>query len=817
MPATNVVLRRRIVDRLASATDARITVILAPAGYGKSTAVQQFIATRSNPHIIFSARPDDKALIGFARGLLESSPLLSRLALPSLNGAYASAMRAGEPGHALAEWLMMFLRELPADTLIAIDDAQFGNDDPQTTRFVAALVDGTKDPVKWLIALRSAHDLPLGEWLAQGEMELPLDSVDLAFTAGDLRNLVGAMGLTGVAESVLDQWLAALDGWPAAILLALSTGISEFGVPPPGLTADDIFALLADRFFATLSDRERAFLKVASKVRNIDPALFLAAGIADVHQLSAGLVDAGVLVPYGSDRAALRLHDLFVARVDESPSDPYDETWLSWAHRICELLEERGRISEALELSLRLSDVTRATAIVRNHGFSLWGSLQADLIGRTIAFINSGPSPQTDPVILNLQATQMYRHGNVTDGARFAIEALRHATDPLTKARIAAQQTIGSIIAQRLPPIDLALLDVDAGSDALAVADIAGAQAMLLAVNGSYSKVRQVISETIQRLQLLPDSVFALIQFSLYACSASWLTGELDDAVEYSEAAVRGANDIGQLGVVTYGYSYLILIGLARGDEINGVLDFAKERARFELRSGHMQTMGLSRFFRLVVAVAAGDDLSIADIEREIRQAASPEFARQFYGGRAKDIAIRYTWNGSFAEAQELAAVAAPNMALQEDLVRLGAVAMYAAAAGQREEALATIAKIEDVVQTLTFYGVGHQLWRNLCRVYEALAFLILRDEDGARRCLALVDGYTGPLVGGIEAVARGLAEHNIARSREGLQLIRRRGYLGYARMLEQIERCIASARAGTTNTKTAKRARTTNTATSKL
>src|SRR5450631_4074411 len=159
----NLLLRRRIVDRLASAADARVTVILAPTGYGKSTAIQQFIATRSGPHIVFSARPDDKALIGFARGLIESSPPLSRLALPSLNGAYASAMRSGEPGSVLAEWLMMFLRELPADTLIAIDDAQFGNDDPQTTQFVATLVDGTKDAVKWLIAIRSAHDdLPLG-------------------------------------------------------------------------------------------------------------------------------------------------------------------------------------------------------------------------------------------------------------------------------------------------------------------------------------------------------------------------------------------------------------------------------------------------------------------------------------------------------------------------------------------------------------------------------------------------------------------------------------------------------------------------------
>ena len=51
-------------------------------------------------------------------------------------------------------------------------------------------------------------------------------------------------------------------------------------------------------------------------------------------------------------------------------------------------------------------------------------------------------------------------------------------------------------------------------------------------------------------------------------------------------------------------------------------------------------------------------------------------------------------------------------------------------------------------------------------RVDVALAW-ILRDEDGARRCRALVDGYTGPLAGGMEYVARGLAERNIARSRQ--------------------------------------------------
>src|SRR5664279_5359021 len=717
----NIILRRRIVDRLASATDARITVILAPAGYGKSTAVQQFIATRSGPHIVFSARPDDKALIGFARGLIESSHPLSRLALPSLNGAYSSAMRSGEPGRSLAEWMMMFVRELPADTLIAIDDAQFGNDDPQTTRFIAALVDGTKDRTRWLIAIRSAYNLPLGEWFAQGDMGLPLDSIDLAFTADELRSLVGTMELKDVAGSVLDQWRDALDGWPTAILLALSSGIFELGAPPPGLTADELFPVLADRFFEMLTDRQRAFLKVAVKLRNIDPALCLAAGITDVHQLSAGLVRAGVLVPYGSDRTALRLHDLFVARVE---SDLYNETWLSWAHRICELLEERGRISDALELSLKLNDVSRAVAIVRNHGFSLWGSLHSDLINRTIAFVNAAGTPQTDPVILMLQATHIYRNGNVTDGTRLGIQALRLDTDPVTRARIAAHQTIGSIVAQRLPPIDPALLDVDAGSDALAVAEIAGAQALQLAVARSYLRAREVISATIRRLQQLPNSAFALVQYYLYACSASWIIGDLDEAVEYSETAVRGANDLGQLGLVTYGYSYLIMVALARGEEMAILYEYTKERSRNEWRSGFMQTMGLSRLFHLAVAVAAGDDVSIAQTDRELSQAASPEFTRQFYDSRAKDFAIRYTWNGSFREAQKLTAIAAPNLVAQEDLVRLGALAMYAAAAGDRDDSLATIAVIDDLLQNLTFFGVGHSLWRNLCRIYVALAMM---------------------------------------------------------------------------------------------
>jgi hypothetical protein len=790
--ATNVLLRHRLVDQIAFAVRAPIAVILAPAGHGKSTALQQYLASCSEPAILFAARPGE-TLISFSRGLLESSSILSRAALASLGEAYASAMRSSDPGGVLADWMALFFRELPSNTLIVLDDVQFGCDDAHTTSFVAALVAATKDVVSWLVAIRSVDDLPVGEWLASGDMELPVDRLDLAFTADEIRDLVMTTRSADVTDTVLDQWLAPLEGWPSAIALALRSRVSQPEVPEE-LTAEDIFTLLVDRLFQSLSNRERTFLTVVSKLRSIDPALFVQAGITDVNELTAGFADAGVLVPYGSDRTALRLHDLFSARFDQTTNN--DKTWLSWSNRICDLLTECGRVSEALELCLKLNDVKRAIAIVRSHGLSFSASLHADLVERAIALVGCAGDHETgtDPVILAVRAAQVFRSGHVTEGTQLYAEAMLHADNPVTKARIAARITIGSILAQRFPPIGPAVLEVDASPDALAISEIASARTLQLAVAGCYSSAREVIGETIHRLQRLPDGNIPLIHYYAVGASfASFLIGDFNEAVEYSEAAVRGGSDLGQPKLLTFAYTIPIMVALARGDKLDTVYEHVRERARNEWRSGFLGTMGVSRLFQLACAVVAGDDWTIAATDRDLAGTATSEYTREFYAREASDIAIRYTWNGSFEDARALVAVPAPTIAAHRSLVRLGASAMFAAAAGQRNEALATIARTEERVQTLTCFGSGHYLWRNLCRVYEALAMMLLGDETEAQRFLSLVDGYTGPLVGAIEVVARGLAERNIAKSRKGLQMIRRRGYLGYVRMLEQVMERVAA------------------------
>ena len=45
------IVRRRVVDRIASAAMQRVVLIVAPAGYGKSVALRHYLDTLAEPHV----------------------------------------------------------------------------------------------------------------------------------------------------------------------------------------------------------------------------------------------------------------------------------------------------------------------------------------------------------------------------------------------------------------------------------------------------------------------------------------------------------------------------------------------------------------------------------------------------------------------------------------------------------------------------------------------------------------------------------------------------------------------------------------------
>ena len=64
--------RPRVVARLAASASFSISLVVAPAGYGKSVILRQYLRTLREPAIRFALRAEHRTLLGFLRGLTEA-------------------------------------------------------------------------------------------------------------------------------------------------------------------------------------------------------------------------------------------------------------------------------------------------------------------------------------------------------------------------------------------------------------------------------------------------------------------------------------------------------------------------------------------------------------------------------------------------------------------------------------------------------------------------------------------------------------------------------------------------------------------------
>lgn len=96
--------RPRLTERLRSAAGGHVGAIIAAAGYGKSVALEHFLATEPEA-ILYEAGRDGATLFSFVRGLARA--LAARIAVvgSSLDGAIERAMGSEAPASALADWL----------------------------------------------------------------------------------------------------------------------------------------------------------------------------------------------------------------------------------------------------------------------------------------------------------------------------------------------------------------------------------------------------------------------------------------------------------------------------------------------------------------------------------------------------------------------------------------------------------------------------------------------------------------------------------------------------------------------------------------
>lgn len=295
--------RVRLTNRLSAAAAYPIVLIFAPAGFGKTTALRQFLAKSKTA--ILLATPAAVTLEHFVSVFATScSEFYPQMARPP-HEALADKRHQVE---LYAAWAIANLRE--ADCTIAIDDLQNSDDDPAISSFLVKLTEALHDRLRWVFCSRTHSNLPVTRWQAYGKADAPLSAEDLRITIRDAAELASSLN-SPATLSEITKWVDQTNGFPIPITYALRASARRgtiVGVMDGTRTVT--FDFLADQLWASLTLPQRAILEVAAFLPELHIHAFDSIGVDDAPETIFRLCDDIAFLALSLD-GRFSMHSLF--------------------------------------------------------------------------------------------------------------------------------------------------------------------------------------------------------------------------------------------------------------------------------------------------------------------------------------------------------------------------------------------------------------------------------------------------------------------------------------------------------------------------
>lgn len=224
--ASQLIDRPRLTKML-DASQARAILLLAPAGYGKTTLARQWLGNGDKPVAWYRATQASSDVAGLAAGIARAAarlvPGAAEQLIQVIRNMAAPARDVDEVADAFVDGFGAF----PSHGWLAIDDYHFLIGSGPAERFVEALME--KGPARILIASRRRPRWATVRRVMYGEIDEAAQN-DLAFTDEE-----AALLLPHVAPAALTDFVQRAKGWPAVVKLASVTGerdLPQLELPP---------------------------------------------------------------------------------------------------------------------------------------------------------------------------------------------------------------------------------------------------------------------------------------------------------------------------------------------------------------------------------------------------------------------------------------------------------------------------------------------------------------------------------------------------------------------------------------------------------
>lgn len=548
----SLVIRQRVSDMLHAATSAKVVVVRAPAGFGKTTAMLQYKAQMDASSVATTWLTFDSADNDPVRFLSSFDAALAVIGRDDASSGLEHAM----PG-TIGEIALRIMERLAGRTepfVLFLDDFEVLQE-PGVISWIREVIDHLPRNGRLVIGARGIPDLKLGRLRARGQL-LEIDASVLRFSIEETEQFFRTVRPVPLTADELQRLHRKTEGWAAALWLA-SASLERSGAHSDFIdrfsgTNYSIAAYLAEDVIAQQPEPMRRFLLRTSILRYLNVPVCQALNPdmdceSALHQLEA----SSLITPIESEDRAWRYHsliaDFFKAQLQREAAAEMPEL-----HRaVAAWYESQQRPVPAIDHALEGGDFGRVVDMLTKHAPILLGQGRMRLLTRWFDAL-----PENVLLIhLPLQAIRIWAL-TFTRGPWEAMDLLdrsklRDTLDADVRPHILAlRPTLLAMMDRFDEALDVGLECLKDWPTGLVLADmmLANTMANVLAVHGRNAESR-ILLEKARHAQSTDSSAFNLMYSETVEAIFDMQQGRLREAAARLRIAVNSGS------AHSYGYA----------------------------------------------------------------------------------------------------------------------------------------------------------------------------------------------------------------------------------------------------------------------
>ncbi|MBF6611896.1 MAG: helix-turn-helix transcriptional regulator [Chloroflexi bacterium] len=562
LPPSKVVARPRLVERLNEGQRRSLTLISAPAGFGKSTLVSEWVAGCNRPVAWLSLDEGDSDPARFLTYFVAALQTV----VANIGEGILSILRAPQPPPAqvILTALVNEIAVIPHKLVLVLDDYHL-IDSPAVDDALTFLLEHLPTQMHLVITTREDLQIPLARLRSRGLLT-ELRASDLRFTPSEAAGFLNeAMGLNLAAEDI-DALETRTEGWIAGLQLAAIAiqGHQDVSGFIRAFAGDNRYIVdyLVEEVLQSQPETVRRFLLQTSILDRLNGPLCDAVTGQDGSSTRLEVLERGnfFVVPLDDKRHWYRYHHLFAEVLYARLIAEQPDIVSALHQHASEWYEHHGSAADAIRHALAAGDFERAADLIELAVPAMFSGRQEAMV---LGWFRALPDQvvQMRPVL-----SADYAHALLANGELDAVEA---------RLRDAERWMDQSVDTPDIP----ADLGARPGSQALAAGMIVVDEEAFRRLPGTIALARArytfalgdvpgIIKYALRVLDLVPvDDHFSRGAAAAFLGLASWLSGDL-------EAAHRSYAD---------GMSQLQMAGRT-SDAINGAIALADIR----IAQGHL-------------------------------------------------------------------------------------------------------------------------------------------------------------------------------------------------------------------------------------